>query len=143
MEHSTMKPTEIICWPERMEFGGIVWRRREVNKSIEFDGFQPGVGRVRVYLYPDDGYQSAARWYAANELDGLLKGDSRPEFIRGNASTICDTVEAAMQFCLDARVCAQKDLQKMLLALGVGDPYSVGFRDGQSDIKQKLAEVLQ
>ena len=32
--------------------------------------------------------------------------------------------------------------EKMLRALGVGDPYSVGFRDGQAELAEEIRDFL-
>lgn len=139
MEQEKQIPTEIVCWPDSMEFGGITWSRNKHRDdgAIEYVGIQTGIGRVRVYQYPD------GAWGGWNDLDQIITFEYEPVALHRIAGTIVDTREDAMSFCLSARDVVQKDIQKMLLALGVGDPYSVGFRDGTALIKDKISDALK
>lgn len=144
MEQVTVKPTEIICYPDSMEFGGLVWTRDVAEvKRPRFNSRVNGVGDVMVWQYGDESSaRNNGRWYWVAYLDSALIGVELTA-LNKNISGIVDDIETAMECCINAKSIFVSDTVNIFRTLFPDSESSQFFRAGQADIKARIAEVLQ
>ncbi len=126
---------------QTIEYGDVIWTKHKTNER--FDAFIPGVGGAVLTKYTDDEKShSFGKWHWCVYLyEGCLKDKE----ISGNLSHrsgISDDIDDAMLNCLNARSDLIADCLSIIRELCPDDSYSTGFRDGQEDIKSKIAEVV-
>lgn len=138
MEQETKQATEIICYPEKMAFGGVEWTRadRADGTGIEYLAKAENKTKLRVYLYPE----SPERWLWNAEFDGVEV--NRRLVHDYGVGLIVYSLEEAMTCAINAFDDWLDDMQRILRQQRPRDGYALGFEDGQAALKAEIEKVL-
>lgn len=135
--------TEIICYPDNIEFGGSTWIKSTTSDGRpRFTTYVKERGDARISQYELDGGYNSGRWYWCADLRAKLI-DVNLLTLDKEASGIEDTYELAMMSALDAEWMLLADIGALLCALSPRSVYAEGFSAGQEDIAAKIREVIQ
>lgn len=127
-----------------VEYGGLLWQKREESKDPTYMARNSSVGRFRVSQYPDDGLDRfSGKWHWHVDFDRLASEEFKPKALSMDVAGIQETMQEAMLACLDARGAFIEDMRQLLSLLCPGDEYAQGRRAGQEEIKQRLINFLQ
>ena len=138
-----MNTTELTqAAPEQeIQFGGVIWKKidRE-DQHIQYQAISADGNELYIYQYPD-GY-SKGSWNSQCRFGFPEFKDIEFQFFDKHVSCLADCRETAMMNCLDAKSILISDITLMINALMPESQYFQGFRNGQEDIKAKIAEVV-
>jgi len=144
MSKRVKKPSEIICYPDRMDFRGVTWSHNEGSDGMPgFTSILKTGKLMKVSQYPLDDTHSAGQWYWNADL-GLQLSGVNFKVLRKEASGIEPTMKSAMVQCLSAEEIILGDARILIAVLNPESEYSQGFQAGQEFIKSKaMAFLLQ
>lgn len=132
------KVTEIICWPERIEFGGVPWIRSErtlEQGAVEYCACAPNETKLRIYRYPRKCEQWL--WKASFGIKTNIN------LVHGyEVGVIVASMEEAMISAVNAFNDWLDDMQRILRIQRPGDRYALGWEDGQAALAAKVMGVL-
>lgn len=135
--------TEIICYPDSMEFGGVTWTKDATSDGMpRYSAYLQGRGEVRVSQYDQSSPSHVGHWHWSADHGSKLVGVKLMTLNKWS-SGIEDTYQLAMMSALDAESMLISDIGTLLNVLCPDSLFAQGFVAGQEDIKFKVAEVLQ
>lgn len=130
--------TEIICWPDKMAFGGVVWMRtdRDEGTGTEYLAETENKTKLRAYLYPE----APERWLWKAEFKGVEVNHRLAH--NYEIGIIVYNMEEAMTCAINAFDDWLDDMQRILRQQRPRDGYALGFEDGQAALKAEIEKVL-
>lgn len=140
MNTETAAEAQIEVIPQEISFGDLIWKKHKTDER--FYTFIPSIGEAHITQYTDKECGSFGKWHWCVYLYTGCLLDKNISTNLSHRFGIEDDIGSAMMNCLNARSDLIGECLAVIKTLCHEDPYSMGFSDGQEDIKAKVAEVV-
>lgn len=143
MSKRLKKPSEIICYPDHMDFFGVTWSHEVgIDGMPVFKAVLKTGKHMQISQYPLDHTTHAGHWYWNADL-GLQLSGAILQVLQKQLSGIESTMMNAVMHCLKAEELLLRDAGVLIAVLNPESEYSQGFQAGQELMKSKVMSFLK